>query len=188
MAAPVTAPTRTLPIEHRDDAPAPARGLHVGPAGIAAVAIAAAVVAAAAVALLLSPERPGTHAEPGPTGRPASAAPATADIATSDDSSADDAAQRLAALRAAIAEQRRTGHLDPKATDELNKKIEEVERELTEGKPDKAAEKLADLRRKLDDLHRKGKITDVGFEAVRTGLRRAADTLPRTGQGDDDDG
>jgi hypothetical protein len=42
----------------------------------------------------------------------------------------------------------------------------------------KAAEKLADLRGKLDKLHRDGKITTAGYDAVQASLTQLADTLP----------
>ena len=77
-----------------------------------------------------------------------------------------------------IEEQRQAGSLDGKTADELTKKLEQVGREVDKGDMSKAAEKLAELRSKLDELHRDGKITTAGYEAVQASLTQLADTLP----------
>jgi hypothetical protein len=88
----------------------------------------------------------------------------------------------LAALLGVIEEQRQAGNLDDKAAEELAKKLEQVDREVNEGDTGKAADRLADLRSKLDELHQNGKITTDGYDAVQASLTQLADTLPRSGE------
>jgi hypothetical protein len=45
-------------------------------------------------------------------------------------------------------------------------------------KTGEAAEKPADLRSKLDELHRDGKIAIAGYDAVQASLTQLAATLP----------
>jgi serine/threonine-protein kinase len=201
-AIPVVSRTRTLPIlENGEAPPAPAGGrFRLGPAGIAAVALGAAILAALSVTLLIASQRPGTDAastatsspppsnattaaadspseNPG-TGSTSSDVPGTATTESFAGNPGIGASVRLAALRGVIEKQRQAGHLDGKTIDELTKKLEEVEREVDEGDMGKAAEKLADLRSKLDKLHRDGKITTAGYDAVQASLTQLADTLP----------
>jgi eukaryotic-like serine/threonine-protein kinase len=90
-----------------------------------------------------------------------------------------------------IGEQWQAGNLDSEAADELMKRFQEVDRELGDGEQRKAAEKLADLRNKLDEMHRDGKITTAGYDAVSAGLTQLAETLPpaedKRGKGEDED-
>jgi eukaryotic-like serine/threonine-protein kinase len=81
-----------------------------------------------------------------------------------------------------IEEQRQAGQLDGETADELTKKLEQVGREVNKGDTGKAAEKLADLRSKLDELHQDGKITSAGYDAVQASLTQLADTLPSSGE------
>jgi serine/threonine-protein kinase len=194
---PLVSQTLTLPvIEDGEAPPAPVGGrFRLGPAGIAAVALGAALLAVLTLALLIASQRPGadagsTAADSPPPGT-ATTAPGTA---TTDSSAGNprttttesfagnpnaDSSARLAAVLGVIEGQRQGGHLDGKTVDELTKKLQEVERELDQGDKGKAAEKVADLRSKLDELHRDGKITTTGYDAVQTSLTQLADTLPQ---------
>jgi eukaryotic-like serine/threonine-protein kinase len=191
---PAVSPTATLPaVEDGAPPPAPASGrFRLGPAGIAAVALGAAILAAITVALVIASQLPGADAgstvagsQPGTsttapgTATPDSSAgnPSTAATESFADPGTGVSA-RLAALSGVIEEQRQAGQLEAKTVDELTKKLDDVEREVEEGDMGKAAEKLADLRSKLDELHRDGKITTAGYEAVQTSLAQLADTLP----------
>jgi eukaryotic-like serine/threonine-protein kinase len=205
-AVPVVSQTRALPVlEDGDARPATVGGrFRLGPAGIAAVALGAAILAALTVAMLIASQRPGADAastatsSPPPSNATTGADTATADsppknpetgstssgppgTATSESFAGNPdtgSSARLAALLDVIEGQRQGGHVDGKTFDELTRKLQEVERELDQGDKGKAAEKLADLRRKLDELHRDGKITTAGYDAVQTSLTQLADTLP----------
>jgi serine/threonine-protein kinase len=204
-AIPVVPQTRTLPVlESGEDSPAPGGRRVVGPAGIAAVALGAAILAALTVALLIASQRPGTDAastaagSPPPSNATTAAGTATADdpaenpgtgstssgvpSTTATESSAENpgagASARLAALFDVIEEQRQAGRLDDKTADKLAKELEEVGREVDKGDTGKAAEKLAELRTKVEKLHRDGKITTAGYDAVQASLTQLAVTLP----------
>jgi eukaryotic-like serine/threonine-protein kinase len=86
-----------------------------------------------------------------------------------------------------IDEQRQAGRLDGKPADKLAKELEEVGREVDKGDTGKAAEKLAELRSKLDELHRDGKITTAGYDAVQASLTQLAGALPQA-EKDEKDG
>ena len=187
--------TQTLSVlEDGEAPPGPVGGrFRLGPAGIAAVTIGAALLAALTFALVMASQRPGADAGSTAAGSPppgtATTTPATTDssagnpgsTATESFASNPDtgSSARLAALLGVIEGQRQDGHLDGKTVDELTKKLQEVERELDKGDKGKAAEKLADLHSKLDQLHRDGKITTAGYDAVQTSLTQLADTLPQ---------
>ena len=203
-ALPAVYPTQTLPVlDYSEAPPAPDGGrFRLGPAGIAAVALGAAILAALTVALIIAFQRPATDAATAADSPPSSTATAagtaTADSSaenpgtsstprrapetTETESSAENpgtgASARLAALFDVIEEQRQAGSLDGKTADELTKKLEQVGREVDKGDTSKAAEKLTDLGSKLDELHRDGKITTAGYEAVQASLTQLADTLP----------
>ena len=85
-----------------------------------------------------------------------------------------------------IEEQRQGGHIDGKAADEVTKKLQEVERELDKGDTGKAAEKLANLGSKLDEMHQDGKITTAGYEAVQASLIQLVGALPPAEQDEDE--
>ena len=202
---PAVSPTQTLPVlDHGEEPAAPVGGrFRLGPAGIAAVALAVAILAALTVALLIAFQGPGTDAastaadspqsstataagtatadssaeNPG-TGSTSSGAPDTTATESSVENPGTGASARLAAFFGVIEEQRQAGGLDDKTADELTKKLEQVGREVNKGDTGKAAEKLADLRSKLDELRRDGKITTAGYDAVQASLTQLADTLP----------
>jgi serine/threonine protein kinase len=200
---PAVSATQTLPVLEHGEEPAPPGGgrSRLGPAGIA-VALGSALLAAL-VALLIASQLPGTDAASTATSSPppsnataagtatadssaenpgtdstSSRAPSTTASESSTENPGTGASARLAALIGVIEEQRQAGHLEGKTADELAKKLEQVDREVDKGDTGKAAEKLADLRSKLDELHRDGKITTAGYDAVQASLTQLADTLP----------
>jgi eukaryotic-like serine/threonine-protein kinase len=193
---PVVSPTVTLPgVENGETRRAPAGGrFRLGPAGIAAVAIGAAILAAITVALVLASQLPGgdagsTVADSPPTGSatrvPGTAAtdssagnPGPAATESFDGNPDAGASARVASLLGVIEGLQQAGQLDGETVDELTKELEEVERELEQGDSGKAAEKLTDLRGKVDELHQDEKITDAGYDAVQISLAQLADTLP----------
>jgi eukaryotic-like serine/threonine-protein kinase len=215
-AIPGASQTLTLPvIDYGEESTAGASGrFRLGPVGIAAVALGAAIVAVLSVAMLIASQRPGTDAATGPPAGTAASAPGTTrsaspsgnastdststggppDTATTEtfaDNPGIGASAHLAALRGVIEEQWQAGNLDGEAADELMKRLQEVDRELGDGDARKAAEKLADLRNKLDELHRDGKIATAGYYAVHPSLTQLAETLPpaenKKGRGKDED-
>jgi eukaryotic-like serine/threonine-protein kinase len=198
-AVPVVSQTRTLPVLDHEATPVTVGGrFRLGPIGIAAVALGAAVLAALTVALLIASPDAASTADDSPSAGTASSAgttttdssaanPSTSSTSTSSppgtattDSSRGNpgASARLAALRGVIEEQQQAGHLDEKTAEELTKKLQEVDRELDDGDRGKAAEKLANLRNKLDELHQDGKITSPGYEAVQASLTQLGAALP----------
>jgi eukaryotic-like serine/threonine-protein kinase len=215
-AIPVLPQTLTLPVPDRGEEPpaAAADRFRLGPVGVAAVALGAAIVAVLSVALLIASQGPGSEAATGPppgtaastpgAGRSASpsgnasndststgSSPSSAATETFADNPGTHASAHLAALRGMIGEQWQAGNLDGKTAIELMKRFQEVDHELGDGEPGKAAEKLADLRNKLDEMHRDGKITTAGYDAVSAGLTQLAETLPpaedKRGKGEDED-
>ena len=198
---PVVTPTAMLPaVETGEPPPAHASGrFRLGPAGIAAVALGAAILAAITVALVIASQLPGADAGSTPAGgtttAPSTATPSTAtpDSSASNPSTAATesfagtpdrgSSARVATLLGVIEAQRQAGQLDGDIVDELMKELEKVERELDQDDRGRAAEKLADFRSKLDELHQDGKITTAGYEAVQASLAQLADTLPPAGKG-----
>jgi eukaryotic-like serine/threonine-protein kinase len=212
-AIPVGSRTLALPILDHGEEPHATRGsrFRLGPVGVAAVALGAAIVAVLSVALLIASQRPGTDVATGPPPGTATSAPRTPPTASNPgaDSTATgsppstattetfagnpgtDSSARLVALHSVIEELRQAGHLDGEAVDELTKKLQQVDRELGNGDARKAAEKLADLRSKVDELHRDGKITTAANDALQASLTQLADTLPpaedKKGNDEDED-
>ena len=190
--------TRTLPVLDHEASPVTVgRRFRLGPIGIAAVALGAAVLAALTVALLITSADTASTADGGTPAGTGSSAPSTATNDSSATSSTSTSSPpgmtttdsshgnpgtgtsaRLAALRGVIEEQRQGGNLDGKTAEELTKKLQEVDRELDDGDRGKAAEKLANLRNKLDELHQDGKITSPAYDAVQASLTQLAAALP----------
>jgi eukaryotic-like serine/threonine-protein kinase len=73
---------------------------------------------------------------------------------------------QLAALAAALREQADAGQLDRKAARDLVRRLTEVARRYGEGDAERAADKFADVREKLDDLRDDGKLTRAGYAAL----------------------
>jgi len=66
------------------------------------------------------------------------------------------------------------------AARELGKKVDEVQESLSKGESGKAADKLADLRKKLADLRQDGKVTAAAVTALRQPLDQAVALLTST--------
>ena len=178
--AAVLSPTRSLPVLEADEptaTPAPGR-FRLGPAGIAAVAVAAAVVTALAVAVLTA----GRQGRQGTLDTPGTLAPTSASVTAG---TGDTPAATLAAARSAIDAQMRAGTLDARTARDLTKRLDEIARDVAKGDLDKAAEKTADLRRRLDDLRDDERLTAAGYDAIAPTLDRLAAGLPPAGNGED---
>jgi serine/threonine protein kinase len=213
---PVASQTLTLPALGRGEEPPAAASsrFRLGPVGIAAAALGAAIVAVLGVALLIAAQGRGIDSAAGPPPGTAASAPGTTRSATPSGNASSDststgnspssatsetfadnpgigASAHLAALRGVIEQQWQAGNLDGEAADDLMKGFQEVDRELGDGEARKAAEKLADLRNKLDEMHRDGKIATAGYDAVSAGVTQLAETLPpaedKKGKGGDED-
>ncbi|GAA4252115.1 hypothetical protein GCM10022255_047360 [Dactylosporangium darangshiense] len=180
----VVAPTQTLQVLDEFGAPdvPQRRRPTVGPA--VAVAVATVVVAALVTAAYLASRHTTTDAGP-----PASTSAGAAATATATRSSPAAAPTNpVAGLRETIEQQAGAGELDPDTARDLTDKLDEFERELARNRGSKkAAQKLADLGDKLDEARKDGKITNVGYQAVRASLDLLAGTLPPVGdnQGND---
>jgi serine/threonine protein kinase len=205
-ALPMDPATLTLPVldDREQSAGTVSRRSRLGPAAIAAVALGVVILAAVAVALLVRPgtdaastaadsqppsnaaTAPGTATADSSTENPGTgstaSAPDTATTETFAESPGAAALARLAALVGVIEEQRQAGALDGETAGELTKKLAEVGREVTKGDTGKAAERLADMRSKLDEMHQDGKISTAAYDAVNASLTELADTLPRSGE------
>jgi serine/threonine-protein kinase len=162
--------TRPMPaIDARDDKPATRGGFRLGPAGVATVAVGAAALTALIIAML-------TAAGPAPqsTG-PAidgSAVPSTA--ATSAPATVTTTDAVLAAIKAQV----EAGELDTHDADDLTGKLDDVDRNIARGRTGEAAQKLNDVRDRLDELHDDDKITDAGYSAILVAIDQLADALP----------
>ena len=169
--------TRTMPVlEPTTVAPATAlRRVRSRPAAIVAVAVVVSVVLASLITAALvsshSDERPSAST-------PVRAATSLTTVSPPATSSTLDASDPTTAIRSVIDQQRRTGHLDARAAQELSAKLREVVKELTDGDTDEAADKLDDLRDTLEELRRDGDITPAAQEAIQVHLGRLAATPP----------
>jgi eukaryotic-like serine/threonine-protein kinase len=214
-AVPAASRTLTLPILDHGEEPSAIVGgrFRLGPAGVAAVALGAAILAVVTVALLITAQRPGIDAASTSAGSapPGAAAPAAGTATTdspaenpgtgSSSSGAPGATAtesfagnpgtgsqvRMAGLLGVIEEQWQAGHLDGETVEELTEKLQEVDLELGSGERRQAAEKLADLHSELDEMHRDGKITSDGYDAVQASLRQIADILPSAEDDEEED-
>ena len=83
-------------------------------------------------------------------------------------------------MRATLDEQARAGNIDAETSGELTRKRHDIDRALADNKPDKAAEKVANLRKKIDDLREDDKMSGAGYDAVTASLDQLAATLPAT--------
>ena len=167
--ASVVNPTRTISGLPVPEPPVRNMGrFRLGPAGIAAVAVGAATITTLVVALLLATEPVTQAAAPSRTsaGRPSaatSAVPRTRAPAVTVDQ-----------VRTVIQAQARAGQLDAKKAKDLIKRLNEIQRQLDDGETDQVAEKIAELRQKIDEIHREGKITDAGRDAINRTIDQLA--------------
>jgi hypothetical protein len=166
--ASVVTPTQTMPELPIAEPTGNRRSFRLGPAGIAAVAVGAAAITALIVALVLAAGGP----------QPESAAPngttptITADVSATGPTATESQAPgaRVDDVRAAIQAQALAGQLDDQKANDLIRRLDEIQRRLSSGDADKATEKIAEFRKKIDEIHREGKITDAGRDALNQAL------------------
>jgi hypothetical protein len=78
--------------------------------------------------------------------------------------------QQIASLQAVVRNLADTGQLPRKNADELVHLLDDLERQIAEGKRKEAGDKLAAIRKKNDDLLRDGKISSGGHEEIEARL------------------
>jgi serine/threonine-protein kinase len=172
--AAVVTPTQTMPPidASREESPTKA-GIRLGPAGIAAVAAGAAAVTALVIALFIAATPAEQAASPANSGTRGASTPATATTAA--------APTNVNAVRAAIQAQVQAGQLDARGANDLVDRLDDVDRNLARGRPDDAAQKLEDVRDRLNELRDDGKITNAGYSAILAALDQLANALPSAG-------
>ncbi|GAA1768722.1 protein kinase domain-containing protein [Luedemannella helvata] len=178
--ATVPHPTRTMPVLRPAADPAQRPdGLRIGPAGAALVALTAAAVVAISFALFLAlrPDPAKQLAVP-PTSSPTHAVPSRTEPSVASPTDALDAPDALAALTAEFDTQRRDGQLDAKTARELDRRLDEIRRAIDKDEADKAGEKTADFREKLDEAYEDGKLEHPAYTALRQRVEQLATTLP----------
>ncbi|MEV6929532.1 hypothetical protein AB0M46_34260, partial [Dactylosporangium sp. NPDC051485] len=179
--------TRSLPA--LGEPPAPAARRRGRSAGIALSALGAAAVAAFALGTLPSrSDHPGAAPTPADTTQaPPSAdtpSPTPSDTPTEtpsptpSDTPSDPTEATLAAARAAVQAQAGDGGLDSRTARELNRRLDNLARELARGNDDRAAAEVASLLDRLDQLHQDGTFTGTGYAAVLALADQLAANLP----------
>ncbi len=175
--------TQTMPAFDVASEDMPRRsGFRLGPVGVTAVAAGVAIVTALLVALFMAvwPEQPVAGTGTNPAGS-TSAGAGTSAAATKP------VAEAVADVRTVIQAQVAAGELDTKTANDLTNKLDEIERQLSGRDPDRAAGKVDDLRDRLGELRRDGKVSDAGYAAIMASLDQLASALPSAGtQGGDD--
>jgi serine/threonine-protein kinase len=166
--------TRTMPVLDAagEDLPT-GSGFRLGPGGITAVAIGVAVVTAVLVALFMAlrsePQAGGPGTSPaGPTS--AGSGPSVA--------ATKPVAEAVDDVRTAIQAQVAAGELNANSAKDLTKKLDEIERQLNGRESDKAAEKVDDLRDRLAELRRDGKVSNAGYAAILASIDQLASAVP----------
>ena len=144
----------------------------LGPAGIAAVAIAAAIVAALAVAMY-------TGQRPGPTA--GQATPPAAVSPSAPDPSSPLPGDGIAAVEAVIQTQLAAGALDPRGAEDLTKRLDDVAKEVEEGNLDEAIDKARDVRNELRDLRRDDEVTKSAYDAILASIDDLTRFLSQSG-------
>jgi serine/threonine-protein kinase len=174
--APVVAKTRMFPAIEDDSHVAERPVLHLGPAGIVIVAVSAAMIAALAVTLAIAPWRPlgGSDGVAPPPG-----------VGSPPTTTAGVPAGTVDAVRAAIAAQVLAGGLTQNVAGGLDRDLDAIERNLRQDNADRAAERIRDLRDRLDDLRRDDRVSELAYTEILARLDELAATLP-DGDGDDD--
>jgi serine/threonine-protein kinase len=93
-------------------------------------------------------------------------------------------ANALDALRAVLDEQRRSGNIDGKPLRDLDKKLDEIQRDLARGEAGKAAGKLEDVAKTLAELRHEERIDAPTLYALQAALGDLAEQLPTAGDDD----
>jgi serine/threonine-protein kinase len=168
--AAVVTRTRTMPALHVASEQSPARtGLRVGPVGIAAVAAGTAAVTALVIALATQSLHEVANSPTSPVGTTSATSTVAATAATVD------------SVRAAIQMQVQAGALDNSDARSLTGRLDDIDRNLARGRVDNAAQRLGDLRDRLSELLKDGKITAAGYDVIVTVVDQLAGTLPSNG-------
>lgn len=157
---------------------APGRFRLVG-VGVAALAIVVAGLAVIIVAVLLTGGPDGRQA--GPPATPT--ASLTTTPTTTTPSSATGPEQLVAEIQASIEQLAGAGELDPAAAENLIQELDDIGRDLAEGKVDKATKNVIDLRAKLAELVEEGELTPAGLQALTPSLDGLVDILPPVEEG-----
>jgi len=89
-----------------------------------------------------------------------------------------DPADALDALRAALDDQARAGHIEGRQLKELGGKLDDIERDLDRGEERKAADRLTDFARDLAKLRSEGRIEAATLYALQSAVGDLSDQLP----------
>jgi serine/threonine-protein kinase len=175
--AAVVTPTRTMAAVNAPEQTLPRGGFRLGPVGIAAVAVGAAVVTALVIAIVSA----GT---PTPlAGGPINTGGGTTSTSASAAASTSAPPGTAGAVLAAIQAQVRAGQLDAGDANDLADKLDDVERNLARGRTGEAAQKLDDVRDRLNDIRHDGNITVAGYNAILAAIDQLAESLPQNDRG-----
>ncbi|MEV4139824.1 protein kinase [Dactylosporangium sp. NPDC049742] len=184
--AAVVAPTQSMPVTPAAEMAPAGRRTGIGPIGVALAAVVVLVAVVAITAAIMAGRDGSPSSGAGPTSSAAAAAPPTsAAVPTSAAPSPTLPGDALAAARATVSEQAGAGQLSADSARELNKRLDEIERYITKGDEEKAADKVAELRRKLGEQRKDGKTQQAGYTAVLASLDRLAASLPPPGDQND---
>jgi hypothetical protein len=158
----------------------PTTGLRLGPAGIAAVAVGAAAVTAVVIALFAAAKPTQQVPTPANSGAGTVAASASGVATTPTNASVD-------AVRAAIQLQVQAGQLSASDANDLSGRLNDIDRNLARGRVDQAAQKINDLRNRLQNLRDDNKIAEAGYNAILTALDQLGSALPQGGDNNGND-
>ncbi|GGM65778.1 protein kinase [Dactylosporangium sucinum] len=122
-------------------------------------------------------DTPTDPASPAPTEVPSEPTSEPTSDPTSDPA-IDPTEAALAAARAAVQEQAGAGSLGNGAARELNRRLDDIARDLDRGDDAGAASGLASLLDRLDQLYQDGTLTGTGYMAVLTQVDKLGQSLP----------
>ncbi|MEU0558886.1 protein kinase [Dactylosporangium sp. NPDC006015] len=183
--AAVVAPTQSMPVTPAAEVAPAGRRTGIGPIGVALAAVVVLVAVVAVTAAIMAGRDGSPSSGAGPTSSAAVAPPTSGAAPTSAAPSPSLPGDALAAARATVSEQAGAGQLSTESARELNKRLDEIERFITKGDEEKAADKVAELRRKLGEQRKDGKTQQAGYTAVLASLDRLAASLPPPRNEDD---
>ncbi len=89
-------------------------------------------------------------------------------------------------MRAAVAAALQSGELDRQAAGDLDRRLDQIERDLRRGDRRNAAQRIDDLSERLDRLRRDDRLSDSAHATIAASLDALASTLPSDGDEDDD--
>lgn len=122
-----------------------------------------------------------------PVGQPATSATPPASPSLVEPARSLTPAEQIAALQTMLTTAVGAGALKMDDAEDLRSELDEVARNIAKGQDRQAAEKVAKVREKLDELHRDGKLSPSGYETLAAGFDALVIALPsrRAGNGDD---